>query len=223
MADARRRSVTPVIVPSISVHILIQYKPYACGVAGCNKRYTDPSSLRKHVKNHNQKDPAKKKNDLQKWFGIELSRTDTMHAYSPAPPDMLNMSPGRRPHPHLRHPGMYQNMEMGMMQAPNPHAEKWYQQWVENGGEMPPMETKTDMPTPHAFALGNCRMQNVSWNPQMEEFGLPPDMQAGNGEFTFDGAYHIMSQEEAQQQFLQMNAVDRPVSRLSGIMADGDQ
>lgn len=27
-------------------------KPYACTVNGCNKRYTDPSSLRKHVKNH---------------------------------------------------------------------------------------------------------------------------------------------------------------------------
>lgn len=28
-------------------------KPYACQVAGCGKRYTDPSSLRKHAKNHN--------------------------------------------------------------------------------------------------------------------------------------------------------------------------
>lgn len=27
-------------------------KPYACQLPGCNKRYTDPSSLRKHVKNH---------------------------------------------------------------------------------------------------------------------------------------------------------------------------
>ena len=27
-------------------------KPYACQVAGCGKRYTDPSSLRKHAKNH---------------------------------------------------------------------------------------------------------------------------------------------------------------------------
>lgn len=27
-------------------------KPYRCTVDGCGKRYTDPSSLRKHVKNH---------------------------------------------------------------------------------------------------------------------------------------------------------------------------
>jgi hypothetical protein len=27
-------------------------KPYACQIEGCCKRYTDPSSLRKHVKNH---------------------------------------------------------------------------------------------------------------------------------------------------------------------------
>lgn len=31
-------------------------KPYACQVTGCTKRYTDPSSLRKHVKNHNFRD-----------------------------------------------------------------------------------------------------------------------------------------------------------------------
>lgn len=29
-------------------------KPYACQVTGCGKRYTDPSSLRKHVKNHTE-------------------------------------------------------------------------------------------------------------------------------------------------------------------------
>ncbi|KAJ8984122.1 hypothetical protein NQ317_017332, partial [Molorchus minor] len=28
------------------------WKPYACQVLGCTKKYTDPSSLRKHVKNH---------------------------------------------------------------------------------------------------------------------------------------------------------------------------
>ena len=27
-------------------------KPYKCEVVGCSKRYTDPSSLRKHVKGH---------------------------------------------------------------------------------------------------------------------------------------------------------------------------
>lgn len=37
--------------------------------------------------------------------------------------------------------------------------------------------------------------------------------------FDFDGSYLGMPGEEMQQQFLQMNAVDRPVSR--GILADG--
>lgn len=31
-------------------------KPYACQLPGCIKRYTDPSSLRKHVKNHALRD-----------------------------------------------------------------------------------------------------------------------------------------------------------------------
>lgn len=30
-------------------------RPYACQLPGCEKRYTDPSSLRKHVKNHDVK------------------------------------------------------------------------------------------------------------------------------------------------------------------------
>ncbi len=32
------------------VYIFIFQKPYVCKVPGCTKRYTDPSSLRKHVK-----------------------------------------------------------------------------------------------------------------------------------------------------------------------------
>ena len=35
----------------VSPFRLIQ-KPYRCEVVGCTKRYTDPSSLRKHVKSH---------------------------------------------------------------------------------------------------------------------------------------------------------------------------
>jgi len=34
----------------------VEQKPYACQVEGCSKRYTDPSSLRKHVKNHTTKE-----------------------------------------------------------------------------------------------------------------------------------------------------------------------
>ncbi|KAL2087720.1 hypothetical protein ACEWY4_016548 [Coilia grayii] len=36
-------------------------KPYACQVQGCLKRYTDPSSLRKHVKSHSTKDQQARK------------------------------------------------------------------------------------------------------------------------------------------------------------------
>lgn len=35
--------------------LLSQQRPYACQLPGCEKRYTDPSSLRKHVKNHDVK------------------------------------------------------------------------------------------------------------------------------------------------------------------------
>lgn len=45
--------------------IIIFQKPYACQVIGCSKKYTDPSSLRKHVKNHTYEEQRqlKKKSD----------------------------------------------------------------------------------------------------------------------------------------------------------------
>merc|ERR1711970_328459 len=58
-------------------------KPYACEVYGCQKKYTDPSSLRKHVKNHTkeEQDQVKQRKGSSKgrskepsqdrWFDIE--------------------------------------------------------------------------------------------------------------------------------------------------------
>lgn len=36
-------------------------KPYTCQVPGCAKRYTDPSSLRKHVKSHSSEEQQLRK------------------------------------------------------------------------------------------------------------------------------------------------------------------
>lgn len=46
------------------VYFFLVQKPYGCQLPGCTKRYTDPSSLRKHVKNHAIKDQqnSKRKN-----------------------------------------------------------------------------------------------------------------------------------------------------------------
>lgn len=42
---------------STSFHMsVVVQKPYTCQVPGCAKRYTDPSSLRKHVKSHSTKE-----------------------------------------------------------------------------------------------------------------------------------------------------------------------
>lgn len=40
---------------------LVLQKPYACQIPGCSKRYTDPSSLRKHVKAHSAKEQQVRK------------------------------------------------------------------------------------------------------------------------------------------------------------------
>lgn len=41
--------------------LLVLQKPYACQIPGCSKRYTDPSSLRKHVKAHSAKEQQVRK------------------------------------------------------------------------------------------------------------------------------------------------------------------
>lgn len=149
----------------------------------------------------------------------DSQNSDSMPPFSPAPPDML--SPGRRP--MMRH-RMYQNMEMGMMPPAYPQADEMYQQWIENGGQNPAIPT-AERPAPqYMYNTGNCRMQNVAWQGQLEDFNLS-EMQrtlSNNSGFDFEGAAYLgMPTDEVQQQFLQMNAVDRPLSRLSGIMADG--
>lgn len=40
----------------LSKKIILIQKPYKCEVPHCPKRYTDPSSLRKHVKNHSKEE-----------------------------------------------------------------------------------------------------------------------------------------------------------------------
>jgi hypothetical protein len=48
--------------PSPASHApLMLQKPYACQIPGCAKRYTDPSSLRKHVKAHSAKEQQVRK------------------------------------------------------------------------------------------------------------------------------------------------------------------
>lgn len=166
-----------------------------------------------------EQSPMSMQNSPMSAMDDSQNSTDQMHSFSPAPPDML--SPGRRPHPHLRHRAMYPNMELGMMPPAYPQADEMYEQWMENGGQHPQQARVPDMPTPQ-YSYNNCRMQNVAWQGQIEDFNLT-DMQRGlsnNSGFDFDGASYLgMPGEEMQQQFLQMNAVDRPVSR--GILADG--
>lgn len=48
-------SANPCRVLKVFLPVVVQ-KPYTCQVAGCAKRYTDPSSLRKHVKSHSTRE-----------------------------------------------------------------------------------------------------------------------------------------------------------------------
>lgn len=52
-------------------------KPYACQLPGCTKRYTDPSSLRKHVKNHGCRQAAKKR--ITKGCAQNSKKTQTIY------------------------------------------------------------------------------------------------------------------------------------------------
>jgi len=45
----------------VKISFFAPQKPYRCEVANCPKRYTDPSSLRKHIKSHSLEEQAQYK------------------------------------------------------------------------------------------------------------------------------------------------------------------
>ena len=57
-------------------------KPYQCEVFGCQKRYTDPSSLRKHVKNHTkeEQDQVKQTRDSSHGKSTDTSQEGWLEA-----------------------------------------------------------------------------------------------------------------------------------------------
>ena len=64
-------------------------KPYKCEVLGCTKRYTDPSSLRKHVKSHTLEEQeqyrkAKDQANLAKRAGSPALSTTSSRFSSPS-------------------------------------------------------------------------------------------------------------------------------------------
>lgn len=68
---------------------LMLQKPYACQIPGCSKRYTDPSSLRKHVKAHSAKEQQVRKKVRQPLSQAQLCR----HPHWPPGP-MSSLTPG---------------------------------------------------------------------------------------------------------------------------------
>ena len=68
---------------------LMLQKPYACQIPGCSKRYTDPSSLRKHVKAHSAKEQQVRK----KVRGL---RSRPISTDNPPPPPYLASRPASR-------------------------------------------------------------------------------------------------------------------------------
>lgn len=64
-----------------SLSSLLQ-KPYACQIPGCSKRYTDPSSLRKHVKAHSAKEQQVRKKVRPSRQTVAHLQTSTLWLFS---------------------------------------------------------------------------------------------------------------------------------------------
>lgn len=90
---------------------------------------------------------------------------------SPAPADMMGGG-------HLAYPPQRMYPMRMMAQAP-PHTDELYQQWLKNqqsGQEV--VSRPLEMPA-QAYAAGGCRMQNVNWHAQFDEFSALCDIQGG--------------------------------------------
>ena len=61
-------------------------KPYKCEVLGCTKRYTDPSSLRKHVKSHSveEQQQYRRSKDLANMAKRSCSPTARYSSWTPS-------------------------------------------------------------------------------------------------------------------------------------------
>lgn len=69
-------------------------KPYGCQLPGCKKRYTDPSSLRKHVKNHAIKDqPSSKRKNAKEPETVQKKLTSILKERSTDAAQAFNGKP----------------------------------------------------------------------------------------------------------------------------------
>ena len=70
----------------ISFFVFWLQKPYKCEVLGCTKRYTDPSSLRKHVKSHSQEEQLqyRRSKDLANMAKRSCSPTARYSSWTPS-------------------------------------------------------------------------------------------------------------------------------------------
>lgn len=69
-----------IMILRLIVHFLFQ-KPYACQIPGCTKRYTDPSSLRKHVKIHSAKEQQVRRKVRINTSALSLSLFKSSHQH----------------------------------------------------------------------------------------------------------------------------------------------
>jgi hypothetical protein len=86
----------------ISVFVFFLQKPYKCEVLGCTKRYTDPSSLRKHVKSHSQEEQLqyRRSKDLANMAKRSTSPTARYSTWTPSsvtPSGNPGVTPGSNP------------------------------------------------------------------------------------------------------------------------------
>ena len=72
-----------------SLKLFLMQKPYKCEVVGCSKRYTDPSSLRKHVKGHSTEEQLqyRRAKDLANIAKRSNSPTSRYAHWMPSPQD----------------------------------------------------------------------------------------------------------------------------------------
>ena len=73
------------------ITLLIFQKPYACKAPGCTKRYTDPSSLRKHVKTvHGHEFYASKRHKGNHYDTPKGNSMDGSHPNTPRTPHSVS-------------------------------------------------------------------------------------------------------------------------------------
>uniref|UniRef100_A0A673IYC8 Zinc finger protein GLIS3-like n=1 Tax=Sinocyclocheilus rhinocerous TaxID=307959 RepID=A0A673IYC8_9TELE len=195
----------------------VDTKPYACQIQGCAKRYTDPSSLRKHLKSHSLKEQQARKKLRRSTDLSQDGLTECLTVHSLAPLDLIET---KRQSPTNDLYTVFTLNQTNALQIPSDP------QTLQSYMQLPPTVFSYGDPLQAAKHIPPCSMMQM---PMFEDnLGSSDllhttlsvfDCQTGPEEFLGEQVPSVPSVQE--DNYLHIRSVERSPSRISCVFTEG--